>query len=257
MTIPMSKLDELKSNNDAPEWMNEEGFKTLNSGYLLNNETPREMYIRISKAAASYYLDSEEYEKKFFHILWKNWLCPASPILSNLGTNRGLPISCNTIHVDDSLDSIFMKNYEFATLSKNGAGVGIYFGDIRGRGVPIKGNGYSEGIIPWARVFDITTLSVNQGSTRRGASAIYLPIDHPDIQEFINIRRPTGDVNRRCLNINHGVCISDSWMKTMLKGDKEKRKLWTEILKARVETGEPYMFFTDNVNVNNPECYIK
>jgi len=253
----MSKLDELKSNNDAPEWMNEEGFKTLNSGYLLNNETPREMYIRISKAAASYYLDSEEYEKKFFHILWKNWLCPASPILSNLGTNRGLPISCNTIHVDDSLDSIFMKNYEFATLSKNGAGVGIYFGDIRGRGVPIKGNGYSEGIIPWARVFDITTLSVNQGSTRRGASAIYLPIDHPDIQEFINIRRPTGDVNRRCLNINHGVCISDSWMKTMLKGDKEKRKLWTEILKARVETGEPYMFFTDNVNVNNPECYIK
>jgi ribonucleoside-diphosphate reductase alpha chain len=253
----MNKLNELKAIEEAPEWMNEEGFKTLSSGYLVGDETPRQMYSRVAKAAASYYKDNETYEKKFFHILWMNWLCPASPVLSNMGTNRGLPISCNTIHVGDSIDSIFMKNYELAVLSKNGAGVGIYFGDIRGRGAGIQGNGVSEGIVPWAKVFDTTTLSVNQGSTRRGASAIYLPIEHLDINEFINIRRTTGDVNRRCLNINHGICISDDWMNSMMAGDEEKRKLWVEILKARVETGEPYLFFSDNVNKHNPMCYIE
>lgn len=252
-----SKLDELKLSGEAPNWMDEFGFKTLSGGYLLENETPRAMYARIAKAAASYYKDSKELEKKFFTILWNNWLCPASPVAANLGTDRGLPISCNTIHVGDSVDSIFMKNYELAVLSKNGAGVGIYFGDIRGRGAKIKGNGVSEGIVPWAKVFDTTTVSVNQGSTRRGASAIYLPIEHLDIEEFINIRRPTGDINRRCLNVNHGICISDAWMNAMISGDQEKRKLWAEILRARVETGEPYLFFTDNVNKNNPECYTK
>jgi len=251
----MSDLSLLKENGEAPEWMNEEGFKTLSAGYLLDQETPKQMYQRVSKAAASYYQNSDEYEKKFFHILWNNWLCPASPVLSNMGTNRGLPISCNTIHVDDSVDSIFSKNHELAILSKNGAGVGIYFGDIRGRGAKIKGNGSSEGTVPWAKVFDTTTVSVNQGSTRRGASAIYLPVDHADIEEFINIRRPTGDVNRRCLNIHHAVCVTDQWMNSMLEGDLTKRKLWEEILKARVETGEPYIFFTDNVNNQNPECY--
>lgn len=247
-------LISLKKEGEAPEFLTEEGYRTLTNGYLLLNETPRDMYKRISKAAANHYAD-KKYEEKFFDILWKNWLCPASPILSNLGTNRGLPISCNGVLCDDSLDSIFMKNYEFAKLSKNGAGVSIYFGDIRGRGAPISGNGYSEGIIPWAKVFDITTLSVNQGSTRRGASAIYLPVDHKDIEEFINIRKPIGDINRRCLNINHGICITNNWMESMIAGDKEKRKIWSEILKNRVESGEPYIFFTDNVNDNNPECY--
>jgi len=121
----MSDLSLLKENGEAPEWMNEEGFKTLSAGYLLDQETPKQMYQRVSKAAASYYQNSDEYEKKFFHILWNNWLCPASPVLSNMGTNRGLPISCNTIHVDDSVDSIFSKNHELAILSKNGAGVGF------------------------------------------------------------------------------------------------------------------------------------
>lgn len=250
-------LEDLKNTGEAPSWMDEPGFKTLSSGYLLPDETPRQMYSRLAKAAASYYKDSSKYEEKFFNAMWKNWLCPASPVCSNLGTNRGLPISCNSIHVGDSLDSIFMKNHELAVLSKNGAGVGIYFGDIRGRGAQIKGNGVSEGIVPWAKVYDTTTVSVSQGSTRRGASAIYLPIEHLDIEEFINIRRPVGDINRRCLNVNHAVCISDEWMKSMLAGDEAKRKLWVEILKARVETGEPYLFFTDNVNKNNPECYTK
>jgi ribonucleoside-diphosphate reductase alpha chain len=252
----MCKLDELKQTGEAPAFLTEEGYKTLSAGYLQANETPREMYRRIATAAASYYKDAG-LEKRFFNILWKNWLCPSSPIVANLGTTRGLPISCNTVHVADSVDSIFTKNYELAVLSKNGAGVGIYFGDIRGRGVAIKNNGASEGVIPWAKVFDTTTMSISQGSTRRGASAIYLPIDHPDIQEFVNIRRPTGDINRRCLNTNHGVCITDDWMRAMIDGDTEKRSVWTECLKARAETGEPYMFFTDNVNKNNPACYIK
>lgn len=248
-------LEELKSAGEAPQWMQDEGYQTLNKGYLLPNETPRGMYSRVAAAAASYYGDKDLWTKKFFDAMWLNWLCPASPVLSNMGTTRGLPISCNTIHVGDSVDSIFQKNHELAMLSKNGAGVGIYLGDVRGRGARIKGNGQSEGVIPWAKVYDTTTHSVSQGSTRRGASAIYLPIDHLDVEEFINIRRTTGDLNRRCLNINHALTVSNAWMMSMIAGDQKKRNLWAEILKARVETGEPYLFFSDNVNDANPECY--
>lgn len=249
-------LETLKQSGEAPHWMNEEGFHTIGAGYLLEGETPLGMYRRVARAAASYYADSQHWEQEFFDAMWKNWLCPASPVLSNMGTERGLPISCNTIHVGDSVNSIFHKNHELAMLSKNGAGVGIYLGDVRGRGAAIKGNGRSEGVIPWAKVYDTTTLSVNQGSTRRGAAAIYLPIEHLDIEEFINIRRPVGDINRRCLNIHQGVCVTNDWMQQMLAGDLAKRKLWMEVLKARAETGEPYLFFTDNVNNVNPQCYV-
>lgn len=248
-------LQKLKTEDAAPQWMDEISLKTLGGGYLLSNETPKQMYQRVAKAAASYYTDKEKWEKKFFEAMWNNWLCPASPVLSNMGTNRGLPISCNSIHIADSIDSIFMKNHELAMLSKNGAGVGIYLGDIRARGAGINGNGKSEGIIPWSKVLDTSTVSVSQGSTRRGAAAIYLPIEHGDIEEFLNIRRPTGDLNRRCLNLNHGVCISDDWMKDMLKGNEDKRKIWKNLLLNRTETGEPYIFYTDNVNNQNPECY--
>jgi len=248
-------LNELKSKGEAPEWMGEEGLKTLQGGYLIGDETPRQMYRRVAKAAASYYTDSAKWESKFYEVMWKNWLCPASPILSNLGSDRGLPISCNSIHVGDSVDSIFAKSHELAMLSKNGAGVGIFLGDVRGRGATIKGNGKSEGIIPWAKVYDSTIVSVSQANVRRGAAAVYTDIRHSDIEEFIQMRRPTGDVNRRCLNLNHGICIDDNWMREMLDGDKEKRSLWQEILKARYETGEPYLFFSDNVNRQNPECY--
>ena len=248
-------LQNLKDSGEAPAWMGEEGFKTLQGGYLLPKETPKQMYWRVANAAGSYYANSSKWSAEFFEAMWKNWLCTASPVLSNMGTQRGLPISCNSIHVGDSVDSIFGKSHELAMLSKNGAGVGIYLGDVRGRGAPIKGNGKSEGIIPWAKVYDTTTVSVSQGSTRRGASAVYLPMDHLDIDEFINMRRPTGDVNRRCLNMNHGICVTDEWMNSMIAGDQHKRHLWGEVLKARVETGEPYLFFTDNVNKANPETY--
>ena len=248
-------LEKLKASGEAPEWMGSEGLYTLSRGYMLPDETPRAMYSRVAKAAASYYKDSEVWEKKFFDAMWKNWICCSSPVLSNMGTNRGLPISCNSLSVADSIDSIFHKNYELAMLSKKGAGVAIYLGDIRSRGTKISGNGASEGVIPWAKVFDTTTVSISQGSVRRGAAAAYLPIDHGDIEEFLNIRRPTGDMNRRCLNLNHGICITDDWMKDMISGNKAKRSLWQEVLKNRVETGEPYLFFTDNVNSANPECY--
>lgn len=249
-------LQQLKDSGEAPHWMEEAGYKTLCSGYMLPGETPRAMYTRVARAAASYYKD-KDWEPKFFEIIWNNWLCLASPVLSNMGTTRGLPISCNSIHVGDSVDSIFAKNHELAMLSKNGAGVGIYLGDIRGRGAGIAGNGRSEGVVPWCKTYDTTTNSVNQGSTRRGASAVYLPIEHLDIEEFINIRRPTGDMNRRCLNLNHGITITNAWMNSMLAGDAQKRLLWQEILKARVETGEPYLMFVDNANDKNPECYVK
>lgn len=253
----MTHLDDLKAAGEAPQWMNEEGLKTLQGGYLQEGETPLKMYQRVAKAAGSYYgAEASKWESKFFEVMWRNWLGVASPILSNMGTSRGFPISCNSISPADSIESIFDKVSELAILSKNGAGVGIYLGDVRGRGAPIKGNGKSEGIIPWAKIFDATTHSVSQGSTRRGASAIYLPIEHLDIEEFLQIRRHTGDVNRRCHNINHGICINDEWMRSMLDGDQKKRELWMEILKARVETGEPYLFFSDTVNRANPKCYV-
>jgi len=257
--VKTTELARMKAEGEAPEWLTEEGYKTLSGGYLLPDETPRAMYKRVADAAASHYDDRSDraayWADRFFDAMWKNWLCPASPVLSNMGTRRGLPISCNSIHVADSVDNIFTKAHELAMLSKHGAGVGIYLGDVRGRGESIHGNGQSEGIIPWAKVYDSTIVSIAQGATRRGAGAIYLPIDHPDAGEFMSLRRPTGDVNRRCLNINHGFTLSNEWMESMVAGDRHKREMWQEILKTRVETGEPYLFFEDNVNDANPECY--
>lgn len=238
---------------DYPEWMTEEGLKTLQSGYLLPDESPRSMYKRIAKAAA-HRLNKSDLVPIFFNLMWSNKLCPSSPICANMGTERGLPISCNTIHVPDSVDGIFKKAHELAMLTKNGAGVGIYFGDIRGRGAPIKGNGTSEGIIPWAKVMDVVTASVNQGATRRGASAIYLPIRHPDIEEFLVVRRPTQEDNRRCRNLHIAVSLPDEFMEACKKPGKE-RELLKRLYKERMETGEPYFFFVDNVNKANPECY--
>lgn len=257
----MTELEKQKLTGDAPEWMTEEGFKTLQGGYLLPFETLLRMYRRVAKAAASYQKENREHwEDKFFDIMWKNWLCPASPVLSNMGTTRGLPISCNSIHVADNLiedNGILPKNVELGALSKYGAGVGIYVGDIRPRGTPIKGNGFSEGIIPWCKIYDTTVSSVSQGSTRRGAAAIYAGIRHGDLEEIINMRRPTGDMNRRCLNLNHGLCVTDEFMNSIKNGNEKDRQTWMEILKARVETGQPYVLYIDNANRANPECYVK
>jgi ribonucleoside-diphosphate reductase alpha chain len=174
-----------------------------------------------------------------------------------MGTERGLPISCNSIHVGDSLNSILLKNHELGMLSKYGAGVGIYLGDLRGRGSRVGGTGgTSDGVTAWAKIYDSTIHSCNQGQTRRGAAAAYLNVEHPDIHEFLNMRRPTGDINTRCLNLHHGVCIGDEFMhKAFNEGDSQARATWEEILTLRFETGEPYLFFTDNVDRQKPLAY--
>ena len=240
--------------NDAPEWMTTAGRQTVENGYLFEGESIPEMYRRVARAS-SQGLGRPDLEDQFFEVMWKGWLCPASPVLSNLGTGRGLPISCFGIAPDDSVDSIFQKVHEQAMLSKNGGGVGIDLSQIRGRGANITSNGRSDGVVPWAKVYDTSTVAVSQGSTRRGASSVNLPIDHPDIEEFLRIRRPEGDPNRQCLNIHHCVVITDEFMKQVQLGDRNARALWLKVLQTRLETGEPYIMFKDTVNRANPPGY--
>lgn len=251
-------LDELKKAGEAPSWMTSESLKTISNGYLLPDETPKGMYTRVSRAAAQKLISmglSVDYQKDFFEAMWRNWLCPASPVLSNMGTTRGLPISCFSVAVPDSVDGIMSSMHEVAMLSKNGGGVGTHWSGVRPRGSAIRGNGRSDGVIPFMKILDSTILGISQGGVRRGAGAAYLDIDHGDFDEFIKMRRPVGDPNRQCLNLHQGVCISDSFMNRIKDGDKEARRRWLEVLKSRLETGEPYLFFTDNVNNQNPECY--
>jgi ribonucleoside-diphosphate reductase alpha chain len=243
-------------NRDYYEWNDEISLSILSNGYLLPHENVKSAFKRVSKAAARR-LRKRELQPYFLEAMEKNWLCLASPVLSNLGTERGLPISCFTIHVGDSIEGIADSNSELMRLSSQGGGVGMYVGEIRGRGEPIKDNGVSEGVVPWLKIYDSTTLATNQGSVRRGATAFYLDVDHKDIEEFLQIRRPNGDVNRQCLNSHHAVVITDKFMEAVENKDPKSLKIWGEILKTRLETGEPYIMFKDNVNKANPEGYKK
>jgi ribonucleoside-diphosphate reductase alpha chain len=249
-----SKLEQLKHSMQAPEWMTEEGYKILCGGYLLEDETPRSMYARISSAAAMR-LKKPLLSSKFFDLFWNNWLGPASPVCSNMGTDRGLPISCFGMCVSDSVDGIMTSMHELAMMSKYGGGVAQHYNKVRGRGSKIKGNGFSDGVVPFIKIQDSVTVGISQGGTRRGASAGYLDMEQTDLPEFLKIRKPQGDPNRQCLNIHQAVCITDEFMNKVKHGDLESRKLWLEILKTRFETGEPYLFFSDNVNNQNPDSY--
>ena len=252
-----SKLQELQEQGLAPTWMTEEGYSTISKGYLLEGETPRDMYRRVARAAAKN-INEPALENEFFDITYeKNWLCPASPVLSNLGTNRGLPISCYGIDTPDSVDGIYKSVHEMAMLTKHGGGVGISLSRIRGRGELIKGgaNGKSEGIVPWAKCYDTAIVSTSQGNVRRGAAAINLDVDHSDFEEFLQMRKPSGDVNRQCLNIHQSAVVSDDFMYRVEKGNVAARKKWIEILKTRLETGEPYIMFKDTINNANPLAY--
>jgi len=250
-----NKLEKLKSEGEAPQWMTEEAYQTLSNGYLTKTEdTPNRRARKICQSVAAR-LGMPEMEDKFYSYYERRWLGFSSPIWANSGTTRGLPISCYGIHVDDSIYSIFDKNLEMAMMTKTGGGVGIYLGDIRGKGKDITNNGASEGVIPWCKIFDSSIVAVNQGGTRKGADALYLPIEHPDIKDFLRIRRQIGDTNRQCLNSNHGICISDDFMNKLEAGDNEAKELWKEILITRFETGEPYIFYTGNVNRNPGEVY--
>lgn len=249
------ELQDLKDKGEAPDFLSVEGLITLKNGYLLENETPKEMFERVSEAASKYYPEIPDIKDRFFKILWNGWLGLATPVASNANTNKALPISCFSVHVSDDTLNIFDKNTEIAMLSKFGGGVASYWSDLRPRGSAISRGGRSDGIIPFLKVIDTTIHGVSQSGTRRGAGAAYLDIRHGDIDEFLEMRKPTGDINRRVQNLHHAVCIDDEWMKEMLNGDEEKRNLWKKVLKQRFETGEPYIFFSDNVNRVNPEAY--
>jgi ribonucleoside-diphosphate reductase alpha chain len=236
--------------------MNEIGLSMISKGYLLPDEDVFDAFKRVSRAAAKR-LKRKDLQPFFYEAMVKNWLCLASPVLSNLGTERGMPISCFGIDTDDSIEGIAGANSELMRLSSQGGGVGIGVSRIRGRGKEISGNGVSEGVVPWIKIYDSTILATNQGSVRRGASSVNLHINHPDIEEFLMIRRPKGDVNRQCLNMHQCVVIDDAFMNRVEEKDPKALKLWGEILKTRLETGEPYLMFEDNINNANPEAYKK
>jgi ribonucleoside-diphosphate reductase alpha chain len=253
MSIQVDTTNWVKGKN-FPNYMDDVAISMISKGYLLPDEDVFDAFRRVSKAAARR-LKRKDLQPYFYEAIVKNWLCLASPVLSNMGTERGMPISCFGINVGDSIEGIADANSELMRLTSQGGGVGIGMSRIRGRGKPIKDNGVSEGVVPWAKIYDSTILATNQGSVRRGAASVNLSINHPDIEEFLSIRRPKGDVNRQCLNLHQCVVIDDSFMKRVENRDTKALRLWGEILKSRLETGEPYLMFEDNINNANPQAY--
>ena len=240
-----------------PVWANTEVYvKTVSKGYLLSGETPKDAYWRVSTTIAKR-LGKPELASKFFDYLWKGWLNLASPVFSNTGTERGLPISCFGIDVGDSIQEIGGKNLEMMLLAKHGGGVGIGVNQIRPAGSKISQNGTSDGVVPFCKIYDSAVLATNQGSVRRGAASVNIDIEHGDFWEWLEIREPKGDVNRQSLNLHQCVVVSDSFMDKLEQGDKEARKRWTAVLRKRKATGEPYIMYKGNVNNQNPEAYKK
>jgi ribonucleoside-diphosphate reductase alpha chain len=246
------------------------GYSTIDSRYLQPGEDFQDMIARLARA----YGDNNEHAQRIYNYMSMHWFMPATPVLSNGGTKRGLPISCFLNETDDSLAGIINLWTESAWLAASGGGVGSYWGNVRSIGEEIKTGGQTSGIIPFIAVEDKMSIAVSQGgSLRRGSIAVYLPIWHPEIREFLQIRRPTGgDMNRKSLNIHHAVIICDKFMKAVeqdlswdLVSPKDRsvietveaRKLWIEILTMRLETGEPYIIYIDNVNRLRPEIYKK
>ena len=247
--------NEWKKGKDYPEWGDTEVYKkTIAGGYLLGSESPKDAYDRVCRTVASR-LDRPELKDVFFKYIWNGWLCLASPVLSNTGTDRGLPISCFGIDVADSIIDIGQKNLEMMLLAKHGGGVGIGINQIRPAGAKIKGNGTSDGVVPFCKIYDSTILATNQGSVRRGAASVNINIEHPDFDEWVEIREPKGDVNRQSLNLHQCAVIGDKFMRRLETGDSEARSKWGKLLQKRKATGEPYILFKGNTNKNNPSAY--
>ena len=246
-----------KKGIDYPSWGDTDVYKkTIAGGYLINDETPKDAYMRVCTTVAKR-LNRPELTETFFEYIWKGWLCLASPVLSNTGTDRGLPISCFGIDVADSIYDIGMKNLEMMLLAKHGGGVGIGLNMIRPAGANITGNGTSDGTVPFCKIYDSTILATNQGSVRRGAASVNINIDHPDFEEWLEIREPKGDINRQSLNLHQCAVVGDKFMRRLDNGDQEARRLWGKLLQKRKATGEPYILFKGNTNKNNPEQYRK
>ena len=242
---------------DFPSWANTEIYvKTISKGYLLPGEKPKDAYWRVATRVAQR-LNKPQMATKFFDYIWKGWLNLATPVLSNTGTDRGLPISCFGIDVADSIYDIGNKNLELMLLAKHGGGVGIGINQIRPAGSNISGNGTSDGVVPFAKIYDSTILATNQGSVRRGAASVNLNIDHKDFEEWLEIREPKGDVNRQSLNLHQCAVVGDKFMRKLQDGEPDARRKWGKLLQKRKATGEPYIMYKGNVNKNNPEMYKK
>jgi ribonucleoside-diphosphate reductase alpha chain len=246
-----------KKGVDYPNWGDTDVYKkTIGGGYLLKNESPSDAYHRVCNSVARR-LERPDMAKTFYEYIWNGWLCLASPVLSNTGTDRGLPISCFGIDVADSIYDIGNKNLEMMLLAKHGGGVGIGINQIRPAGAIIKGNGTSDGVVPFCKVFDSTILATNQGSVRRGAASVNINIEHADFEEWLDIREPKGDVNRQSLNLHQCAVVGDKFMRRIEQGDTDARRLWGKLLQKRKATGEPYILFKGNTNKSNPEAYKK
>lgn len=244
-------------NVDFPAWGNSpEYVKTISGGYLLAGEKPINAYARVSRAVADR-LGKPELADKFFQYIWNGWLNLATPVLSNTGTDRGLPISCYGIDIADSVYDIGTKNLEMMLLAKHGGGVGVGFNRIRPAGSKISKNGTSDGVIPFTKIFDSTILATSQGNVRRGAASSNLNIEHKDFEDWLEIREPKGDVNRQCMNLHQCAVVGDKFMRKLEEGDPDARRKWGKLLQKRKSTGEPYIMFKGNVNKYNPEAYKK
>ena len=242
---------------DFPSWANTEIYvKTISKGYLLPGEKPKDAYWRVATRVARR-LDKPQMATKFFDYIWKGWLNLATPVLSNTGTDRGLPISCFGIDVADSIYDIGNKNLELMLLAKHGGGVGIGVNQIRPAGANITGNGTSDGVVPFCKIYDSTILATNQGSVRRGAASVNLNIEHEDFEEWLEIREPKGDVNRQSLNLHQCAVVGDKFMRKLEQGEPDARRKWGKLLQKRKATGEPYIMYKGNVNKANPEMYKK
>ncbi|MCG8546007.1 MAG: ribonucleoside-diphosphate reductase subunit alpha, partial [Alphaproteobacteria bacterium] len=241
------------------------GKATLTDRYLMPGESFQDLFARV----AMHFGDDSAHAQRLYDYMSDLWFMPSTPILSNGGTTRGLPISCFLNEANDSLRGIVDLWNENVWLAARGGGIGSYWGNLRSIGERVGHNGKTSGVVPFIRVMDSLTLAISQGSLRRGSAAVYMPIDHPEIEEFIEIRRPTGgDPNRKALNLHHGILISDAFMRAVENNEEwglvspkdgtvqrkvSARELWIRMLTARVETGEPYMIFIDHVNRAMPE----
>jgi ribonucleoside-diphosphate reductase alpha chain len=240
------------------------GKTTLEDRYLLPGESYQDMFARVSTAFA----DDADHAQRVYDYMSQLWFMPSTPVLSNGGAERGLPISCFLNSVSDSLDGILGVWNENVWLAANGGGIGTYWGGVRSIGEKVKGQGQTSGIIPFIRVMDSLTLAISQGSLRRGSAAVYLDIFHPEIEEFLEIRKASGDFNRKSLNLHHGISITDEFMHAVRDGHKfglrspktnevlrevDARALWQKVLELRLQTGEPYLIFSDTVNRAMPQ----
>jgi len=232
------------------EWANADSRTFLSRGYIDGNMTVEERVREIAKTAERI-LDKEGFADKFYDYMSRGFYSLSSPVWSNFGTKKGLPISCNNVYVEDSVESILSKLAEVGMQTKHGAGTSAYLGGLRGRGTEIKSGGKADGPVHYAALFETAVDVISQGNVRRGSCAVYLDIEHSDIYEFLDAR----EIGSSIQNLSLGICIGDAWMESMIAGDKDKRDIWARVLRKRKESGYPYLFFTDTVNNNAPQAY--